>query len=126
MFAAARRTDRLEELARETSGTVVPVTMDVCDRGSIDRAVAIVAEHAPGGIDVLVNNAGYALTGPLETIASDAFRAQYVRRAGDERPRPEAPDRPADRRHRQVEAAVDPRRGEAGRGLTARPPRPPP
>lgn len=77
VFAAARRTDRLKELARDTPGTIVPVTMDVCDLESIDRAVAVVAEHAPDGIDVLVNNAGYALTGPLETIASDAFRAQY-------------------------------------------------
>ncbi|CAB4942249.1 unannotated protein [freshwater metagenome] len=78
VFAAARRTDRLEELARDTPGTIVPVTMDVCDQGSIDRAVAAVAEHAPDGLDVLVNNAGYALTGPLETIAADAFRAQYA------------------------------------------------
>lgn len=77
VFAAARRTDRLEALARETSGTVVPVRLDVCDPVSVREAVATVAEYAPGGLDVLVNNAGYALTGPAETLSTEAVRAQY-------------------------------------------------
>src|SRR3954447_13810256 len=68
VFAAARRLDRLAQLARETTGTVIPVELDVCDPDSVRRAVEAVADIAPDGLDVLVNNAGYALTGPAETL----------------------------------------------------------
>jgi len=77
VFAAARRTDRLEVLAAETTGTILPVQLDVTDTDSVRTAVATVAEHAPSGLDVLVNNAGYALTGPVETLDTDAVRAVY-------------------------------------------------
>src|SRR3954468_10055559 len=77
VFAAARRLDRLAQLARETSGTVIPVELDVCDPVSVRKAVDTVVEAAPGGLDVLVNNAGYALTGPAETLATEDVRAQF-------------------------------------------------
>lgn len=77
VFAAARRLDRLEELAREATGTIVPVELDVRDPASVRKAVAAVADVAPGGLDVLVNNAGYAYIGPAETLDTDAVRAQF-------------------------------------------------
>src|SRR3954447_6123604 len=61
VFAAARRLDRLEALNRETSGIVIPVELDVRDPASVRKAVQTVAEAAPEGLDVLINNAGYAL-----------------------------------------------------------------
>src|SRR3954469_22072693 len=77
VFAAARRLDRLTQLAHETTGIVIPVELDVRDPDSVRRAVAAVADVAPDGLDVLINNAGYALTGPAETLATDAVRAQF-------------------------------------------------
>jgi 3-hydroxy acid dehydrogenase/malonic semialdehyde reductase len=60
VVAAARRADRLRDLAAELGPRVLPVTLDVRDRA----AVAEVAGGLPAGfaeIDVLVNNAGAAL-----------------------------------------------------------------
>lgn len=77
VFATARRLDRLAELSRETTGTVIPVELDVRDPESVRKAVVAVADVAPDGLDVLVNNAGYAYIGPAETLATDAVRAQF-------------------------------------------------
>jgi 3-hydroxy acid dehydrogenase/malonic semialdehyde reductase len=60
VIAAARRADRVRELAAELGPTVLPLALDVRDRAAVGAAVAsLPAEFA--AIDVLVNNAGLAL-----------------------------------------------------------------
>jgi 3-hydroxy acid dehydrogenase / malonic semialdehyde reductase len=60
VVAAARRSDRLKDLAAELGPRVLPVTLDVRDRVAVaDVAGGLPAEFAE--IDVLVNNAGAAL-----------------------------------------------------------------
>jgi 3-hydroxy acid dehydrogenase/malonic semialdehyde reductase len=60
VVVSARRSDRIDELAKEFGDTVLPVTFDVRDRSAVAEAVAgLPAEFAE--IDVLVNNAGLAL-----------------------------------------------------------------
>ncbi len=57
---AARRTDRLEQLAAEITadgGIATAVGLDMCDTDSIGGAVDEVADRL-GTIDILVNNAG--------------------------------------------------------------------
>src|SRR4051812_43551098 len=76
VFAAARRMDRLTQLALETSGTVIPIELDVCDPVSVRKAVETVAKTASGGLDVLINTAGYAPPGPEKTLPTDDARAQ--------------------------------------------------
>ncbi|MFJ5232862.1 SDR family oxidoreductase [Kitasatospora sp. NPDC088391] len=52
----ARRTERIEELAKEIGGSARAYTLDVTDRAAVDAFAAGV-----GRVDVLVNNAGGAL-----------------------------------------------------------------
>ncbi|MBI5481224.1 MAG: SDR family NAD(P)-dependent oxidoreductase [Deltaproteobacteria bacterium] len=60
LVLAARRTERLEALAREVRVPAHVVTLDARDRGAVDRAVAgLPADFA--AVTVLVNNAGGAL-----------------------------------------------------------------
>jgi NADP-dependent 3-hydroxy acid dehydrogenase YdfG len=77
VFAAARREEALASLAAATPG-VQPVGLDVTDEGSVRRAWAkIEAAAGGGGVDVLVNNAGFALAGPVETLGGSDVQRQF-------------------------------------------------
>ena len=60
----ARRADRLADLARRASGEVLTVELDVTEERSCRAAVTATVERF-GGLDVLVNNAGLMLSGPI-------------------------------------------------------------
>jgi len=60
VVAVARRGDRLAGLAAELGDLVVPIELDVRDRGAVEEAVASLPEHV-AAVDILVNNAGLAL-----------------------------------------------------------------
>ncbi|GGQ25563.1 oxidoreductase [Actinomadura coerulea] len=62
--AGARRADRLESLARKAPGEVLTLDLDVTDQESVRAAVAATVERF-GALDVLVNNAGVMLNGPI-------------------------------------------------------------
>jgi 3-hydroxy acid dehydrogenase/malonic semialdehyde reductase len=71
VVAAARRADRLKDLAAELGTRLLPVTLDVRDRAAVSEVVnGLPPEFAD--VDVLVNNAGLALgLGPAQTADLD-------------------------------------------------------
>ena len=73
---AARREDRITELAEEISGSggkALAVPTDVGDEASA-RALIEAAKSELGGVDVLVNNAGVMLLGPVQGADTDDWR----------------------------------------------------
>lgn len=73
VFATARRTESLQDLAAEGFDTL---RLDVDDESSIASCVAEVADRA-GRIDVLVNNAGVNFFGPLAELPMERIRALF-------------------------------------------------
>lgn len=70
---AARRLDRLEELAREIEakgGRALVVPTDVTDRDDVETLVQASIEEL-GPVDILVNNAGVMLLSPLDQLRID-------------------------------------------------------
>ena len=60
VIAAARRTERLDALAKELGENLLPVALDVSSKSSIEAALASLPADWQD-IDVLINNAGLAL-----------------------------------------------------------------
>jgi NADP-dependent 3-hydroxy acid dehydrogenase YdfG len=73
IVAGARRVDRLEALARELGGDVVPVRADVRVEADVVRLVATARERF-GGVDVLVNNAGLGRKAPVSSTPTELWR----------------------------------------------------
>lgn len=57
------------------SGKLIEVTMDVTDKGEVEKAVKEI-ETKCGSVDILVNNAGYGLFGALEDLKEEEIRYQ--------------------------------------------------
>lgn len=57
VYAGARRTDRLEALAREGGGSITPLTMDVADADATHARITAL-DREVGGLDLVIANAG--------------------------------------------------------------------
>src|SRR5258707_4272636 len=73
--AADPRTEQRGELVARCPGRARAVDLDVTDRAQADAAVQD-ALDAFRGLDIVVNNAGYANIDSIEDFAEDDFRAQ--------------------------------------------------
>ncbi len=77
VFAGVRREADAESLSLAASDRLVPLMLDVTDPAQILAAREGIAAELDGrGLDGLVNNAGVAIPGPLETLPIDDFRRQ--------------------------------------------------
>lgn len=74
VVATMRHPDKEDEL--HTLDNVLVAELDVTRPETIEGAVADAMDRF-GAIDVLMNNAGFGVYGPLEAISSDQIRRQY-------------------------------------------------
>lgn len=78
--AGCRGPGKQAELSRQAAvagldGRILPVELDVTDEAAVDRAVGFTMEQF-GKIDLLVNNAGWAVGGYTEDIPLEDWRLQ--------------------------------------------------
>jgi len=73
--ATARNISQLDDLAAKYGNRLLPVQLDVTDYERVYEAVAEAVAHF-GRIDVLVNNAGFGITGAAEAYTHDQVRSQ--------------------------------------------------
>jgi NADP-dependent 3-hydroxy acid dehydrogenase YdfG len=76
VIATARDVSKLEDLTRLNPENLRTFTLDVTKPAQIE-AVAQQAIDAFGHVDVLVNNAGYGLSGAIEEISEDEFEPLF-------------------------------------------------
>ena len=81
VIASGRKADQLATLrteARTAGHSIDTVLLDVTSADSIAQAAAEIDRLTGGrGVDVLVNNAGYGLVGPLSEVSDADLRKQY-------------------------------------------------
>lgn len=77
VFAGVRRTEDAESLVAQSTGHLVPVQLDVTRPDTIEAALSQVQEHTQGRLDALINNAGVAFSGPLETTPQADVEALF-------------------------------------------------
>lgn len=78
-YATMRNLAKSENIKSIASKENLPIyieQLDVTDNKSVTNAIQAIVSKA-NGIDVLVNNAGYALTGAFEDLAIEELKAQY-------------------------------------------------
>jgi NAD(P)-dependent dehydrogenase (short-subunit alcohol dehydrogenase family) len=73
--ATARKPEQLQDLADKYPGKILLLKLDVTDYNEIDKAVANAINHF-GRINVLVNNAGFGITGAVEAYTDEQVRSQ--------------------------------------------------
>jgi NAD(P)-dependent dehydrogenase (short-subunit alcohol dehydrogenase family) len=75
VLAGVRRAEDAERLARER---IEPVIIDVTDAAAVANVAERVANDSSGRrLHALVNNAGIAVTAPIESIPMDEWRRQF-------------------------------------------------
>jgi len=75
VIATARSVSSLDDLAASYPETLLPLALDVTDRDAVFAAVAQGHDRF-GGLDVVVNNAGYGHFGFIEELTEADARAQ--------------------------------------------------
>jgi len=75
VVATARDPQQLQDLVESHHSQVLALALDVTDPKAAKEAVESAVAHC-GSLDVVVNNAGYADSAPIEEMTDESFRRQ--------------------------------------------------
>jgi NAD(P)-dependent dehydrogenase (short-subunit alcohol dehydrogenase family) len=75
VVATARKPDQLDDLLKEYGEQILTFALDVTDPAAANRAIDG-AINSFGSLDIVVNNAGYADSAPIEEMSEESFRDQ--------------------------------------------------
>ena len=79
-YATMRNLNKAENIKSVTTKESLPIRvkqLDVTDDLSVKNAIQAISSETGGRIDVLVNNAGYALYGAFEETSMEEIKAQF-------------------------------------------------
>jgi NADP-dependent 3-hydroxy acid dehydrogenase YdfG len=76
VVATARKVENLQDMVKRYPGNVITLELDVTNQHSINKAVADAISRV-GHIDVLVNNAGYGVTGAIEEVTEAEYMPMF-------------------------------------------------
>jgi NAD(P)-dependent dehydrogenase (short-subunit alcohol dehydrogenase family) len=76
VIATARDVSKLNDLTTRFPGNAILLSLDVTSKASIEAAVKDALARA-GHVDVLVNNAGYGVTGAIEEVSEEEYMPMF-------------------------------------------------
>lgn len=74
--ATSRSVESLKAAVQNNTDNFLPLTLDLLNEGDVKTAVETIVRHF-GGLDVVVNNAGYGLVGALEELSDAEARINF-------------------------------------------------
>lgn len=74
--ATSRKVSELEKMIGAKSTNFLPLQVDLVDEKSVQLSIEATVKHF-GGLDVVVNNAGFALAGALEELSDAEVRYNF-------------------------------------------------
>lgn len=78
VFGSVRKAADATRLQSELGDTFTPLIFDVTDAAAIDKCKAELEQSIDGqGLQLLINNAGIAVPGPVEFLSIDDYRTQF-------------------------------------------------
>jgi NAD(P)-dependent dehydrogenase (short-subunit alcohol dehydrogenase family) len=76
MLEGSRGSEQITDIAKRENLPLQVIQLDVDNDKSVSDAINTIVKES-GRIDIVINNAGYALAGPFEETSNEEIRAQF-------------------------------------------------
>lgn len=77
VIATSRNADSLKKLSEMYGDRFLAFELEITNRSEVFKVMEMANDHFPGGIDVLINNAGFGVIGTVEEYSEKEARDQF-------------------------------------------------